>query len=348
MRNRMLTLAAAVLAMGSAHPAIAHGEEQAARDAVPDPNIALPAPSTPPLTLTTEGVTFYGDVSYGPASANRFDLFLPASGTPTGLVIFIHGGGFQNGDRSQAYHLAGWPERIDALLAAGIAFATIDYTLATSPDWHGMTTALGDSTRALQFLRYNAKAINVAPFDIALAGTSAGAGSSLYIGVGDSLADPSSPDIVLRQPTSVRGVYGDIPQASYDMRMWSSGIFESFAGAGFDISTIERIVTVPAILRMYGIASLSDLDAPAMQPILARMDMLENMGPDDPPLYLSSWYSADFPTDFNTLVHHPLMVASMAARADAEGRPIKASASALGLDTTGGETPTEFLIGLFD
>lgn len=348
MRNRMLTLAAAALALGSAHPALAHGDEQAAHDVVPDPNIALPDPSTPPITLSTQGVTFYSDVSYGPAAANRFDLFLPASDKPTGLVIFIHGGGYQSGDRTQPYSREGWPERIDDLLAAGIAFATIDYTLATSADWQGLPTALGDSTRALQFLRYNAKAINIAPFDIALAGGSAGAGSALYIAVGDSLADPASPDIVLRQPTSVRGVYGDIPQASYDLRMWSSGIFESFAGAGFDTAAIEKIITVPALLRMYNIASLSDLDAPAMQPILARMDMLENMGPDDPPLYLTSEFSAALPNSYNTLVHHPLMVAAMAAQGDAEGRPIKASAPALGLDTTRGETPTEFLIGLLD
>ena len=348
MQKPLLTLAAAALALGSAHPALAQADEQATREAVPDPNIALPDPSTPPITLTTQDVTFYGDVSYGPAAANRFDLFLPTADKPTGLVIFIHGGGFQSGDRTQPYTRDGWPERIDDLLAAGIAFATIDYTLATSADWQGLSTALGDSTRALQFLRYNADAINIAPFDIALAGGSAGAGSALYIAVGDSLADPASPDIVLRQPTTVRGVYGDIPQVSYDLRMWASGIFESFAGAGFDTSAIEKIITVPALLRMYNIASLTDLDAPAMQPILARMDMLENMGPDDPPLYLTSSYPAAIPANYFNLVHHPLMVAAMAAQGDAEGRPIKASAPALGLDTTGGETPTEFLLGLLD
>lgn len=348
MEKRLVTLAAAALALGTVNPAVAQNDEQATRDPVPDPNIALPDPSTPPITLTTQGVSFYNDVAYGPAAANRMDLFLPTADKPTGLVIYIHGGGFRQGGRQRAYSGTDWPGRIDDLLAAGIAFATIDYTLATSPAWRGLPTALGDSTRALQFLRYNAGAINIAPFDIALAGGSAGAGTALYIAVGDSLADPASPDIVLRQPTSVRGVYGDIPQASYDVRMWASGIFESFASAGFDTSAIEKIISVPALLRMYNIAALSDLDAPAMQPLLARMDMLENMGPDDPPLYLTSGQPAAIPTDYDTLVHHPLMVAAMAAQGDAEGRPIKASAPALGLDTTKGETPTEFLIGLLD
>ena len=348
MQKRLFTLAAAALALGTANPLFAQDGSQAPSAATPDPNIALPDPSTPPIPLTTGGVKYYANVAYGPATANRFDLFLPTATAPTGLVIYIHGGGFSTGNRREPYVREGWPERIDDLLAAGHAFATIDYTLATSPDWNGLPTALGDSTRALQFLRYNAGAINVAPFDVALAGSSAGAGTALYIAVGDSLADPSSPDIVLRQPTSVRGAYGDRPQASYDVRMWASGIFESFAGAGFDTAKIESIITIPALLHMFAIKQLSDLDSAAMQPELARMDMLENLGPDDPPLYLTSDMPAAIPTDFGTLVHHPLMVAAMAAGADAQGRPIRASAPALGLDTTKGETPTEFLLGLLD
>ena len=41
---------------------------------------------------------------YGMHKRNTFDIILPLSETPTGLVIFIHGGGFKKGSKNKFYN----------------------------------------------------------------------------------------------------------------------------------------------------------------------------------------------------------------------------------------------------
>ena len=48
--------------------------------------------TTPPISVPF-GVKFAADISYNNSPNSKFDIFLPPSGTPTSLVIFIHGGG---------------------------------------------------------------------------------------------------------------------------------------------------------------------------------------------------------------------------------------------------------------
>ena len=42
--------------------------------------------------------------SYGDHKRNKFDIWLAESEKPTPLVIYIHGGGFSNGDKSNYYN----------------------------------------------------------------------------------------------------------------------------------------------------------------------------------------------------------------------------------------------------
>ncbi len=63
------------------------------------------------------------DLAYGPASRNRFDLFLPES-KPKGLMIFIHGGYWLETDKSLWSHLA------TGAIQRGWACALPGYTLA--------------------------------------------------------------------------------------------------------------------------------------------------------------------------------------------------------------------------
>lgn len=62
------------------------------------------------------------DLPYGPGERNRFDLFLP-SGTPRGLVVFVHGGYWLALDKSFWSHLAAGP------VERGYAVAMPSYTL---------------------------------------------------------------------------------------------------------------------------------------------------------------------------------------------------------------------------
>jgi acetyl esterase/lipase len=75
-----------------------------------------------------------------------------------------------------------------------------------------------DSARAIQFARSKAKEWNIDPKRVASSGGSAGAGTSLWIGFHDDLADPANSDPVLRESTrlSCMVVFG--AQSTYDPR----------------------------------------------------------------------------------------------------------------------------------
>ncbi len=133
------------------------------------------------------------DVAYGSHKRHVLDLWQAKSAKPTPLLIFIHGGGFRGGSKE---NLA--PQLLDGCLKAGISVASINYRL--SPEV-AFPAHYQDSARAIQFLRHKAKEWNLDPQRVAASGGSAGAGTSLWIGFHDDLADPKSDDPVLRQST---------------------------------------------------------------------------------------------------------------------------------------------------
>src|SRR5262245_51313939 len=59
------------------------------------------------------------DAKYGPHERNVLDLWKAKSETPTPLVVFIHGGGFRAGDKSQVS-----PALVNSCLKAGISVAS--------------------------------------------------------------------------------------------------------------------------------------------------------------------------------------------------------------------------------
>jgi hypothetical protein len=80
---------------------------------------------------------FAKDIPYDDNERTQFDIWLPNSETPTGLVIYVHGGGFSSGDKDFVYAVqsdGAWdfPTDIRYLLQNNIAFATIRYTLLST------------------------------------------------------------------------------------------------------------------------------------------------------------------------------------------------------------------------
>lgn len=63
------------------------------------------------------------DKSYGKSERQKFDLFHPKTGTPTGVIAFIHGGYWQRGDR-KAYSFVA-----REFNARGLSVAVPSYTL---------------------------------------------------------------------------------------------------------------------------------------------------------------------------------------------------------------------------
>ena len=97
----------------------------------------------------------------------RYDLYRPrAVSGLTPAVVFVHGGGWANGDPSQAagngLHFA----------RAGIATVSLSYRLAPA---HIFPAQLDDVRRGLRYVRRNAATLGIDPQRLVLLGVSAGA-----------------------------------------------------------------------------------------------------------------------------------------------------------------------------
>ena len=186
---RPLLTALLCLAVGGA-PVLAQQQKNKKTDPKPKPALA--------------------DVKYGPHERNVLDLWQARSERPTPLVVFIHGGGFRGGSK-EALSTA----LLTGLLAKGISVMAINYRLSPEVSFpaHYM-----DSARAIQFARSKAKDWNIDPRRVGSTGSSAGAGTSLWIGFHDEMADPKSADPVLRESTRLTCMAVQGAQSSYDPR----------------------------------------------------------------------------------------------------------------------------------
>lgn len=117
----------------------------------------------------------------------ELDLFLPDS-MPNGkipLVIYVHGGGFSNGNRGGGHNMAKF------LLTKGIATASITYTLYMKERSFGCDGILSEKIKAIQiaanqlwlsteFFIENQEKFNIDTSKIFIAGSSAGAETVLH------------------------------------------------------------------------------------------------------------------------------------------------------------------------
>lgn len=141
------------------------------------------------------GAPTRANVSYGRDARNVLDFWAASSDRRTPVVVYIHGGGFVSGDKSGIRN----DRIIQQCLDAGVSFVAINYRymFAAVP----LPAVLRDSARAVQLIRANAEAWNVEKTRVAAYGSSAGAGTALWLAFHDDLADPQSEDRVLREST---------------------------------------------------------------------------------------------------------------------------------------------------
>ncbi|MBN1675003.1 MAG: alpha/beta hydrolase [Kiritimatiellae bacterium] len=230
----------------------------------------------------------HANVPYGPHARNVFDLWLAESEKPTPLVLFIHGGGFRQGDKSKLGRTS-----LARHLGAGYSVAAVNYRLtnvAPAP------AAYLDCARALQFLRYNAKKWNLDKTRVASTGGSAGAGTSMWLAFHDDLADPGSSDPVARESTRLTCISVNNGQCSYDPRF--------VAELGFPRPNLERH---KLFFPFYGIAR-DEVDTPKAYKLYEQAAAITYLTPDDPPALLTYGYpdkDADPASNLGAVVHHP-------------------------------------------
>lgn len=202
------------------------------------------------------------NVPYGPHERNVLDLWKAKSEQPTPLVVFIHGGGFRGGSKEGLS-----PGLLRGCLEARISVMAINYRL--SPEVSFPAHYL-DCARAIQFARAKAKEWNIDSERVAATGGSAGAGTSLWIGFHDDMADPRSADPVLRQSTRLTGLAVLGAQSTYDPR-----VIREWVGG--------RAHEHPALQGFYGLTS-DDLDSPKAHKLYEAAAPIRYLTKGDPPV----------------------------------------------------------------
>ncbi|MDH7602380.1 MAG: alpha/beta hydrolase fold domain-containing protein [Armatimonadota bacterium] len=242
------------------------------------------------------------NVKYGPHERNVFDLWKAKSDKPTPLIVFIHGGGFVGGDKS---HIP--PSALKRALEAGASVMSINYRfLQHAP----IQDILRDAARAIQFIRANAEKYNIDPKRIACFGSSAGAGTSLWLAVHPDLADPNSSDPVARQSTRISACACLNGQATYDLLEWQNVIYPFKP---------EWMKSPTEDLGFYHFKSRADYDTEEGRKVLDECSMLRLLSSDDPPIFMSCTLTGGDPKDRNHLLHHPKHVEVVKQKAESVG-----------------------------
>lgn len=247
-------------------------------------------PKSSTLSNKDPVVPTYANVRYGKYERNVFDFWQADSDTPTPLVVWIHGGGFNNGDKSSALNAENI-EYLKRCLENGVSFASINYRYATATR---LDSIMLDAARAVRFFRSKARRLNIDKDKIAAYGGSAGGGISLWLAVHDDLADTTSNDPVLRESSKLT-VAGHLrSQATYDFSRWPEFLKlpeDWHRRAGGD-------------LQLYKIPDASWYEAPDIVSLRKNLDMIGMIDQSDPPVYLENLREASMATR-GDILHHP-------------------------------------------
>ena len=167
---------------------------------------AASAKTAPTPPVIPAAITVQRDVAYlATGRTETLDLYLPAarpSGTRSPGIVFIHGGGWTGGSKSEGRSA----EVCTTLAEAGYVCVSVDYRLTKHDRW---PTNLYDCKNAVRFLRYHADKYGVDSSHIGVIGGSAGGHLALMVGMTDDVP-------ALEPPAPYPGV-SDRVQAIVDM-----------------------------------------------------------------------------------------------------------------------------------
>ncbi len=221
------------------------------------------------------------DVSYGPHPKQKLHFWKSPKASaemPAPLLFFIHGGGWQGGDR-----FSGLSGMLPKMLESGVSVASVEYrfiseALAEKID-PPVDAPLSDAARALQTVRSRAAEWQFDPRRVAASGGSAGACSSLWLAFHDDMAEPASPDPVARESTRLLAAAVTGAQTTLDpaqMKEWTPNSRYGGHAFGFMPSPEQRDTQFAAFLDARD----------RLLPVINRYSPYALVTADDPPVYL--------------------------------------------------------------
>jgi len=255
------------------------------------------------------------DARYDGGERNTFDLFLPETeNREMPLVVFFHGGGFTNGDKTR---IKGQIPLISSLLDSGFAFASVNYSYRQKNDSLGVQKSISDAARFIQFIRLHSDEYKIDKTRIGCYGESAGAGISLYLAFHDDLAAAGSENPECRESTRIRCAGAVATQSTYNLLRWKKIV--PFYWLIFDI---KKKSLREQMANFYGFETYKKFK-PCQKEILSKLDMLNMVSPDDPPVWLKNKVDEKIkkgiPKNQNQLFHHPAHAIEVSKKARKSG-----------------------------
>lgn len=206
------------------------------------------------------------DVPYGTHPRQVLDFYPAQADKPTPVVFYIHGGGWQAGDKKT---------NPKAFLDKGISVVAINYRYVRNGVEQQIEppvkAPLEDAARALQFVRSQAAEWNLDKTRIGATGGSAGACSSLWLAFHDDMADPTSADPVARESTRLYCAAVNGAQVSLDpqeLRQWMPNY--TYGAHAFGLPNFQSLID----------------QRDQVLPWIKEYSPIEHASKDDPPIGL--------------------------------------------------------------
>lgn len=231
----------------------------------------------------------HANVSYGAQERHVLDFWQAKSEQPAPLLIFIHGGGWASGEKTDL------PVKLlDKMLKSCISVASINYRF-TKTDL--LPAPVHDAASAVRFLRDKASEWRLDPQRFAAYGISAGATSSLLLAYRDDLGTRLSAAVALSPQTSLE------PQ-----------IITQWVG--------DAVLQHPMIARAVGAKKLEDMRQPKPEwvKLLRDFSAITHVSAGDPPVMIQNPRVDPLPaTSAGSAIHHAIFGVKLKEKADAAG-----------------------------
>lgn len=242
-------------------------------------DLLLPPPSAPAVKKAAPVDTpKFANVQYGSGTntANLLDIYLPEKvDKPVPVVVWVHGGGWANGDKSPS-------KQFLQLLPRGFAVASINYRLSGEAPFPAQ---IYDCKGAIRYLRAHAQEFQIDPDRIGVWGVSAGGHLVALLGtsgdvkelegtVGGNLKVSSRVQAVsdYAGPTDLGQVFAqgaDMPAFMNNVIL--RGYYENLLGGG-------PVETHPDLIRLANPITYATADDPPFQIFHGDKDVMVPVG----------------------------------------------------------------------